>query len=277
MGEKITDRGIGNGISLLIMIGIIADLPFGITAEFFSRLEEQGGGLVVFVVELVLLVLAILLTILLVQGTRKIPVQFAKRVVGNKQFGGVRQYIPLKINASGVMPIVFAQAIMFIPFTIAGYSDVAALEGFVSFFADYTGFTYNIILAVMIVMFTYFYTAIIINPVQMSEEMKRNGGFIPGIKPGKQTAEFIDSVMSRITLPGSLFLALIAILPAFAGIMGVNSQFGQFYGGTSLLILVGVALDTLQQIESYLLMRHYDGLIKSGRIKGRSALPATSF
>jgi preprotein translocase subunit SecY len=276
LGERITDKGIGNGISMIIMIGIIARLPFALAAEFFSRMEEQGGGLVVFIVELVVLVLVILLCILLVQGTRKIPVQFAKRIVGNKQYGGVRQYIPLKVNAAGVMPIIFAQAIMFLPLTLAGFSSSEALTGFARAFSDYNGFWYNFTFAILIVLFTYFYTAITVNPNQMAEDMKKNGGFIPGVKPGKRTADFIDSVMSRITFPGSLFLALVAIMPAFIRLVGVNSQFAQFYGGTSLLILVGVILDTLQQIESHLLMRHYDGLMKSGRIKGRSSMNMAS-
>lgn len=271
LGEKITDKGIGNGISLIIMVGIIARLPFALFGEFVSRMEEQGGGLVVFLIELVFLIFVVLITILLVQGTRKIPVQFAKRVVGNKQYGGVRQYIPLKVNAAGVMPIIFAQAIMFLPLTIAGFSKSDAMSGFAATFSDFNGFWYNFVFALMIIIFTYFYTAITVNPNQMAEDMKKNGGFIPGVKPGKKTADFIDTVMSRITLPGSLFLAFVAIMPAIVGQFGVNSQFAQFYGGTSLLILVGVVLDTLQQIESHLLMRHYDGLMKSGRIKGRSS------
>jgi preprotein translocase subunit SecY len=271
LGEKITDKGIGNGISLIIMIGIIARLPFALFAEFISRVEQQSGGLVVFVVELIILILVIILCILLVQGTRRIPVQFAKRVVGNKQYGGVRQYIPLKVNASGVMPIIFAQALMFVPITLAGFSDSETMSGFAAAFADFNGFWYNFSFAVLIIAFTYFYTAITINPTQMADDMKKNGGFIPGIKPGKRTAEFIDTVMSRITLPGSMFLAFVAIMPALVHLIGVNPQFAQFYGGTSLLIMVGVVLDTLQQIESHLLMRHYDGLTKSGRIKGRSS------
>lgn len=270
LGEKITDKGIGNGISLIIMIGIIARLPFAIFGELISRMEVQGGGLILFVVELIVLIVVIILTILLVQGTRKIPVQFAKRVVGNKQYGGVRQYVPLKVNAAGVMPIIFAQAIMFIPITIAGFSQTEEVSWFVTTFANFNGFWYNFVFAVMIILFTYFYTAITINPNQMAEDLKKNGGFIPGIKPGKKTAEFIDTVMSRITLPGSIFLAFVAIMPALVRMMGVNSQFAQFYGGTSLLILVGVVLDTLQQVESHLLMRHYDGLTKYGRIKGRT-------
>ncbi|MDT8392537.1 MAG: preprotein translocase subunit SecY [Bacteroidales bacterium] len=270
LGERITDKGIGNGISLIIMIGIIARLPFSLFAEFISRLEEQGGGLVYFILEIAILVFVILLTILLVQGTRRIPVQYAKRIVGNKQYGGVRQYIPLKVNAAGVMPIIFAQAIMFLPLTVAGFTN-ADMSGFVAAFSNINGFWYNLVFFFMILLFTYFYTAITINPNQMAEDMKKNGGFIPGVKPGRKTAEFIDNVMSKITLPGSIFLGLVAIMPAIVSLVGVNQQFAQFYGGTSLLILVGVVLDTLQQIESHLLMRHYDGLTKSGRIKGRSS------
>ena len=271
LGEKITDKGIGNGISLIIMIGIIARLPLSIIQEFTTRFNE-GGGLVLFLLEIVFLILIIIFVILLVQGTRRIPVQFAKRIVGNKQYGGARQYIPLKVNAAGVMPIIFAQAIMFLPLTLAGFAKSDALTGFVASLSNFTGFWYNFFFGLMIVVFTYFYTAITINPQQMAEDMKKNGGFIPGVKPGKKTSEFIDTVMSRITLPGSIFLAIIAILPAFAQIFGVTSQFAQFYGGTSLLILVGVVLDTLQQIESHLLMRRYDGLMKTGRIKGRSSM-----
>lgn len=272
LGERITDKGIGNGISLIIMIGIIAQLPFALVGEFLSKMEEAGGGLVYFVVEIVLLVLVILVTILLVQGTRKIPVQYAKRIVGNRQYGGVRQYIPLKVNAAGVMPIIFAQAIMFLPLTIAGFAASDTLTGFAAAFTNIDGFWYNFVTFVMIIIFTYFYTAITMNPNQMAEDMKKNGGFIPGVKPGRKTAEFIDTIMSRITLPGSIFLGLIAIMPTFARMVGVTQQFSLFYGGTSLLILVGVILDTLQQIESHLLMRHYDGLTKSGRIKGRSSI-----
>ncbi len=269
LGERITERGIGNGISLIIMVGIIAQLPFALMAEFIARMEEAGGGLVVFLVEIVILMAVVVLVILLVQGQRRIPVQFAKRVVGNRQYGGVRQYIPLKVNAAGVMPIIFAQAIMFIPITLAGFSE--ALSGFAATMSNFTGFWYNFTFATLIILFTYFYTAITVNPNQMAEDMKKNGGFIPGVKPGKRTAEFIDNVMSRITLPGSLFLAFVAIMPALVSLMGVTGQFAQFFGGTSLLIMVGVVLDTLQQIESHLLMRHYDGLTKSGRIKGRSS------
>ena len=272
LGEKITDKGIGNGISLLIMVGIVARLPFAIAAEFGSRLEATGGGLIMFLVEIVFLLLVIIFSILLVQGTRRIPVQFAKKIVGNKQYGGVRQYIPLKVNAAGVMPIIFAQAIMFIPAAVVGFTDVASLSGFAQTFNNHNGFIYNLVFALLIIVFTYFYTAIMVNPNQMAEDMKRNGGFIPGVKPGKKTAEFIDQVMSRITFPGSLFLAILAILPAIAIQMKIDQQFAYFFGGTSLLILVGVVLDTLQQIESHLLMRHYDGLMKSGRIKGRTSM-----
>ncbi|MCF0206281.1 MAG: preprotein translocase subunit SecY [Bacteroidales bacterium] len=273
LGERITDRGIGNGISLIIMVGIIARLPYALAGEFISRFETTGGGLLVLLIELVVLFIVFVLAIALVQAVRKIPVQYAKRVVGNKQYGGVRQYIPLKVNAAGVMPIIFAQALMFLPIMFAGFSSGES-GSFVAAFADYTGFWYNFTFAVLIIVFTYFYTAVTINPRQMAEDMKKNGGFIPGVKPGNKTVDFLDDIMSKITLPGSIFLAIIAILPAFARMLGVNTQFAQFYGGTSLLILVGVILDTLQQIESHLLMRHYDGLTKSGRIKGRGSVSA---
>ncbi len=273
LGERITDKGIGNGISLLIMVGIIAALPFSFVAEFASRLDG-AGGLVIFLIEMVVLLIVIVLSILLVQGTRRIPVQVARAAISGRQAlpqGGTRQYIPLKVNAAGVMPIIFAQAIMFVPITLGGFAG-ESMSWFVTAFSDFTGFWYNITFFFMIIIFTYFYTAITINPNQMAEDMKRNGGFIPGVKPGRKTAEYIDNIMSRITLPGSIFLGLIAIMPSFAMIFGVNAQFAQFYGGTSLLIMVGVVLDTLQQIESHLLMRHYDGLMKSGRIKGRSSM-----
>lgn len=265
LGERITDKGLGNGISLIIMIGIISRLPFAFLSEIKSR-TAGNGGLIIFLIEIVILLLVIVGSILLVQGTRRIPVQFAKKIVGNKQYGGVRQYIPLKVNAAGVMPIIFAQAIMFIPAAISGFSGNSG-----GVFSERYGFWYNFIFAILIIMFTYFYTAIMVNPNQLADDMRRNGGFIPGVKPGKKTAEFIDQVMSRITLPGSIFLAGVAIMPAFAQKLGINSAFADFYGGTSLLILVGVVLDTLQQIETYLLNRHYDGLMKSGRIKGRGA------
>ena len=274
LGERITDKGIGNGISLIIMIGIIARLPQALFQEVVSRMSSTGaGGLIMFLFEAIVLLLVIAAAIMLVQGARKIPVQYAKKIVGNKQVGGARQYIPLKVNAANVMPIIFAQAIMFIPIAFIGYTNNSN-SGIAHALVDHTGFWYNFIFAVMIILFTYFYTAITINPTQMAEDMKRNNGFIPGIKPGKQTAEYIDTIMSRITLPGSFFLAFIAIMPAFAGYFGVKAEFAQFFGGTSLLILVGVVLDTLQQIESHLMMRHYDGLLKSGRIKGRAGVAA---
>ncbi len=268
LGEKITDKGIGNGISLIIMIGIIARMPANFVFESGTRLGGAGGAIAL-IVEIVILFVIVLGTIMLVQGTRRVPVQYARRIIGNKQYGGVRQYIPLKVNAAGVMPIIFAQAIMMLPIIIAGFSTDSS-SGFVVAFSNMYGFWYNFVTAILIIAFTYFYTAITINPVQMAEDMKKNGGFIPGIKPGRKTVEFFDMIMSRITLPGSIFLAIIAILPSIAVKAGVTPQFAQFYGGTSLLILVGVVLDTLQQIESHLLMRHYDGLMKSGRVKGRS-------
>ncbi|MBT5858293.1 MAG: preprotein translocase subunit SecY [Flavobacteriales bacterium] len=271
LGEKITDGGIGNGISLLIMIGIIASLPSALFGEFIQALDATSGGLVVLLVEVVLLVIIIGLSILLVQGTRRIPVQYAKRIVGNKQYGGVRQFIPLKVNAAGVMPIIFAQAIVMVPTMFLNMSEETswlAVE-----FSNIKGLTYNIFYFVLIVVFTYFYTAVTVNPKQMAEDMKKNGGFIPGIKPGRKTAEYLDNIMSRITLPGSLFLGFVAILPAIAMNLNGNMsiQFALFFGGTSLLIMVGVVLDTLQQIESHLLMRHYDGLMDKGKIKGKSS------
>ena len=268
LGERITDRGLGNGISLIIMVGIIARLPFALVAEGGARISQSaGGGVLMLIVEGIILFFVFVATIALVQGTRKIPVQYAKRIIGNKQYGGVRQYIPLKINAAGVMPIIFAQALMMFPLIFAGFD---ATRGIAATLTNPMGFWYNFIFGLMVVAFTYFYTAVTVNPTMMAEDMKKNGGFIPGIKPGKKTAEYLDSIMSRITLPGSIFLAIVAILPAFASMLGVDGQFAQFYGGTSLLILVGVVLDTLQQIESHLLMRHYDGLMKTGRLKGRT-------
>ena len=267
LGEKITDKGIGNGISLIIMIGIVARMPANFVFEAGTRMNGAGGAIGL-IVEILFLFVVVLGVILLVQGTRRVPVQYARRIVGNKQYGGVRQYIPLKVNAAGVMPIIFAQAIMMLPMIIAGYTNSGS--GFVVAFSNMYGFWYNLVTAILIIVFTYFYTAITINPVQMAEDMKKNGGFIPGIKPGRRTVEFLDTIMSRITFPGSIFLAIVAIMPSLAVKAGVTSQFAQFYGGTSLLILVGVVLDTLQQIESHLLMRHYDGLMKTGRVKGRS-------
>ena len=269
LGERITDNGIGNGISMIIMIGIIARFPFAIKAEFVARISEMNGGPIVFIIEIVLMMVIIALCILLVQGTRRVPVQYAKRVVGNKQYGGVRNYLPLKVNAAGVMPIIFAQALMFIPPMIFANASQESISGFWGSFLDYNRLGYNVVYFILIILFTYFYTAITINPQQIAEDLKKNGGFIPGTKPGKQTAELIDNIMSRITLPGSIFLGIVAVLPAIVRKFGVNQQFAQFFGGTSLIIMVGVVLDTLQQIESHLLMRHYDGLTKSGRIKGR--------
>ncbi len=279
LGERITDKGIGNGISLLIMVGIIATLPQAFLQELAGKYERQGGGLVLFVVEVAALLIVIMLSIGLVQAVRRIPVQYAKRTAAGVQYGNMsRQYIPLKVNAAGVMPIIFAQAIMFIPITVLTYTGFQSdnMNSFITMFRNIQGFWYNFIFAVLIILFTFLYTAIQVNTNQMADDLKRGGGFIPGIKPGKPTAEFLDIVLSRITFPGSIFLALIAILPAFAMVAGINTQFAYFYGGTSLLIMVGVVLDTLQQIESYLLNRHYDGLMKSGRVKGRSAVGTTS-
>ena len=265
LGEKITDKGIGNGISLIIMIGIVARLPHALLAEINARFQTSDGSAIMLILELVLLFLVFMATVALVQAVRKIPVQYAKRIVGNKQYGGVRQYIPLKMNAANVMPIIFAQALMFIPMLFANVAP-----GFAAAFSDMRGFWYNLTLGILVVAFTYFYTAIIINPQMMADDMKRNGGFIPGVKPGKATVNYIDTIMTRITLPGSIFLALVAILPALAmKFLNIQQAFAYFYGGTSLLIMVGVILDTLKQIESYLLMRHYDGLMKTGRIQGR--------
>ena len=265
LGEKITDKGIGNGISLIIMIGIVARLPHALLAEINARFQTSDGSAIMLILELVLLFLVFMATVALVQAVRKIPVQYAKRIVGNKQYGGVRQYIPLKMNAANVMPIIFAQALIFIPMLFANVEP-----GFAAAFSDMRGFWYNLTLGILVVAFTYFYTAIIINPQMMADDMKRNGGFIPGVKPGKATVNYIDTIMTRITLPGSIFLALVAILPALAmKFLNIQQAFAYFYGGTSLLIMVGVILDTLKQIESYLLMRHYDGLMKTGRIQGR--------
>lgn len=270
LGERITDRGIGNGISLIIMIGIVARLPYALAAEIGQKVTGSGvGGPLILVVELVVWFLVIIAAIAIVQAVRKVPVQYAKRVIGNKQYGGVRQYLPLKINAAGVMPIIFAQALMMFPMLLGRWD---ATRGIAAAFSSYTNVWYNIVFAFLVIVFTYFYTAVTVNPTMMAEDMKKNGGFIPGVKPGKKTAEYIDTIMSRITLPGSIALAFIAIMPAFANIFGINNQFASFFGGTSLLITVGVVLDTLQQIESYLLMRHYDGLMKTGRLTGRSGM-----
>ena len=270
LGERITDKGLGNGVSLIIMIGIIARLPGAVLTEWGTRASGGAGGLVWFLFEIVFLLAVMAGAILLVQGTRRVPVQYAKRVVGNKQYGGARQYIPLKVNAANVMPIIFAQTIMMLPITLLSWAQGDNAGGFVRAFMDNTGIWYNLVFAILILLFTYFYTAITINPTQMANDLKRNNGFIPGVKPGKATKDYLDAIMDRITLPGAFFLAIVAIMPAFARVIGISGGFAQFFGGTSLLILVGVVLDTLQQIESHLLMRHYDGLLKSGRIKGRT-------
>ena len=269
LGERITDRGIGNGVSLIIMIGIVARLPYALTAEIGEKLSTTNGGLLLLIVELIVLFFVFVAAIALVQAVRRVPVQYAKRIVGNRQYGGVRQYIPLKINAAGVMPIIFAQALMLLPLLFSRWD---ATRGLAATLGNYTGFWYNLIFGFLVIIFTYFYTAVTINSNMMAEDMKKNGGFIPGVKPGKKTAEYLDAIMSKVTLPGSFFLALIAILPAIAMVFGVNNQFASFYGGTSLLILVGVVLDTLSQIDSYLEMRHYDSLMKTGRLTGRSGM-----
>ena len=259
LGERITDRGIGNGISLIIMIGIVARLPFALFSEIATKLTATNG----------VLIFVFIAAIALVQAIRRVPVQYARRVIGNKQYGGVRQYIPLRINSAGVMPIIFAQMLMLFPII---FSKWDATRGLAATLGNYQGFWYNFIFGLLVVIFTYFYTAVTINPTMMAEDMKKNGGFIPGVKPGKATKDYLDNIMSRVTLPGSIFLAIIAILPAMAMILGVTNQFASFYGGTSLLILVGVVLDTLQQIDSYLTMRHYDGLMKTGRLSGRMGM-----
>lgn len=270
LGERITDKGLGNGVSIIIMVGIISRLPGALWGEWQSRIAGATGGVVFFFLEILVMFVVVAGCIMLVQGARRVPVQYAKRVVGNKQYGGARQYIPLKVNAANVMPIIFAQAIIMLPLMLFGYIDSAKESPILTAMSDVTGFWYNFTFALLILIFTYFYTAITINPHQMAEDLKRNNGFIPGIKPGKPTANFINTIMERITLPGAIFLAIVAILPAFAQLLGVSAGFAQFFGGTSLIILVGVVLDTLQQIESHLLNRHYDGLLKTGRIKGRS-------
>ena len=270
LGEKITDKGIGNGISFIILVGIIARFPGAFAQEFANRLTTAQGGLVMFLIEFILLFAVIAGAVMLVQGVRRVPVQYAKRIVGNRQVGGVRQYIPLKLFAANVMPIIFAQAIMFIPITLAGFNANGQSSWIVRNFSDMTGFWYNAVYFVLIILFTYFYTAVTVRPNDIADGLKRNNGFVPGVKPGSKTAEYLDSIMSRITFPGSLFLGVVAILPAFASICGVSREFAQFFGGTSLLIMVGVVLDTLSQVESHLSMHHYDGLMKSGKIKGRA-------
>lgn len=269
LGERITDKGIGNGISMLIMIGIVSRFPGAIYKEFVSR---GSGQILLFVLEIVALYFVIMGAVMLTQAVRRIPIQYAKQVVGNRVMGGQRQYLPLKLNAAGVMPIIFAQALMFIPSLGASYfaekSDFAS--NVATIFANYTTWQYNLLFAFLIIVFTFFYTAISVNPQQIADDMKRGGGFIPGVKPGQQTSEYISSVLDRITFPGALMLAVVATLPAFASLLGISTDFAHFFGGTSLLIMVGVVLDTLQQVESYLLMRRYEGLMKSGRVKGRT-------
>ena len=270
LGEKITEKGIGNGISMLIMIGIISRFPGALIAE---GLEKGSSGMLLLIIEAVVLFFVVVGVIALTEATRRIPVQYAKQVVGGKVYGGQRQYIPIKVNASGVMPIIFAQSLMFVPALIAqiwaGENDIANYIG--TTFSDFTSWQYNLLFATLIIVFTFFYTAITVNPEQIAEDMKRNGGFVPGVKPGAPTGEFIDSIISKITLPGSILLAAVAILPALAIVAGVGGEFAQFFGGTSLLIMVGVIMDTLRQIESYLLMRHYEGMMKSGNVKGNSS------
>jgi len=276
LGEKITDKGIGNGTSIIIMMGILARLPEALLQEFSSKTADGGSGLVFFLVEIAFFIVITIGLILLIQGTRKINVNYAKRIVGNKQYGGVRQFIPLKVNAAGVMPIIFAQAIMFIPATTISFATNAeSASGFIRVFSDHTNPIYNVIYGILVIVFTFFYTALIFNPSTMADEMKKNNGFIPGVKPGQATADYIGAVMDRITLPGAFFLAVVGIMPGIAAALNINSNFATFFGGTSLLIMVGVILDTLQQIESQLLMRHYDGLMSSGRIKGRTS-PASA-
>lgn len=280
MGEKITDKGIGNGTSLIIMVGILARLPHSIGQEFDARNLGGGGGLLIFLIEIAVFIAVVVGLILLTQGTRKIPLNYARRIIGSnnaaKEVSGSRDFIPLKVNSSGVMPIIFAQAILFIPATLVGFSNNETAQGFVRAMSDHTSFWYNLIYAVLVIAFTYFYTALIFNPTEMADNLKRNNSFIPGVKPGEPTADYIATIMDRITLPGAVFLAVAGILPGVAALLGVTSGFSSFYGGTSMLIGVGVILDTLQQIESHLLMRQYDGLMKTGRISGRQGVSSAT-
>jgi len=279
LGEKITDKGIGNGTSLIISAGIIARLPHALVQEFEAKTQAAGGGLLIFLIEIAIMVLVVMAIILLVQGTRRIPLNYARRIVGAtsaSDLSNARDFIPIKVNSAGVMPIIFAQAMLFIPATVIGFSNSETAQGFVKHLTNPGSLWYNVIYAILVIAFTYLYTALIFNPNQMSEDLKRNNGFIPGIKPGPDTANYIGMIMDRITLPGAIFLALIGILPGLAGQMKITSGFASFYGGTSMLIMVGVLLDTLQQIESQLLMRHYDGLMETGRITGRSTVAANA-
>jgi preprotein translocase subunit SecY len=276
LGERIQDKGLGNGTSIIIMVGILARLPQSIIQEFYTKQEKGGGGLLIFLIEIAILVAIIMGLIILVQGVRKIPVNYAKQIIGNKQFGGARQFLPVKVNSAGVMPIIFAQAIMFLP-TLVSFTNLDSAKGIVRIFNDHSNFWYMLVYSVMVIGFTFLYTALIFNPKQIAEDLKRSNGFIPGVKPGQPTADYIGSIMDKITLPGAIFLAVVGIMPGFAQRLGVTQSFSTFFGGTSLLIMVGVVLDTLQQIETYLLMRQYDGLMSSGRVQGRqTAMPTTT-
>ena len=276
LGEKIQDKGLGNGVSIIIMIGILSRLPQAVIQEFVARQAKGGGGLLIFMIEIAILIAIIMGLIVLIQGIRKVPVNYAKQIVGNRQFGGARQFLPLKVNSAGVMPIIFAQAIMFLP-TLFSFTNLDSAQGIVKVFSDHSNPWYMLIYAVMVIGFTFLYTALIFNPKQMSEDLKRNNGFIPGVKPGQPTADYIGAIMDKITLPGAVLLAIVGILPGFAQLLGVQASFSTFFGGTSLLIMVGVILDTLQQIETHLLMRQYDGLMKGGRIQGRQTVSSASY
>lgn len=275
LGEKIQDKGLGNGTSIIIMVGILARLPQNLVQEFGSKQQKGGGGLLIFLIEIAILVAVIMALIVLVQGVRKIPVNYAKQIIGNRQFGGARQFLPVKVNSAGVMPIIFAQAIMFLP-TLVSFTNIDSAQGIVRIFNDHSNAWYMVIYSVMVIGFTFLYTALIFNPKQISEDLKRNNGFVPGVKPGQPTADYIGSIMDKITLPGAIFLALVGILPGFAQRLGVTQGFSSFFGGTSLLIMVGVILDTLQQIETHLLMRQYDGLMNSGRVQGRQTVSTST-
>ena len=274
LGEKIQDKGLGNGTSIIIMVGILARLPQSIVQEFTAKSQKGGGGLLIFLIEIGILIAIIMALITLVQGVRKIPVNYAKQIIGNRQFGGARQFLPVKVNSAGVMPIIFAQAIMFLP-TLVSFTNLDSAKGMVKIFSDHSNVWYMVIYSVMVIGFTFLYTALIFNPKQIAEDLKRNNGFVPGVKPGQPTADYIGAIMDKITLPGAIFLAVVGILPGFAQRLGVTASFSTFFGGTSLLIMVGVVLDTLQQIETYLLMRQYDGLMSSGRVQGRQTAGST--
>ncbi len=277
LGEKIQDKGLGNGTSIIIMIGILGRFPQAVIQEFQSKQQSGGGGLLIFLIEIAVLVGIIMGLVVLIQGVRKIPINYAKQIIGNRQFGGARQFLPVKVNSAGVMPIIFAQAIMFLP-TLFSFTNIQSATGIVKIFSSSSNPWYMVIYGVMVIAFTFLYTALIFNPKQMSEDLKRNNGFIPGVKPGQPTADYIGSIMDKITLPGAVLLAVVGILPGFAQMLGVQQGFSTFYGGTSLLIMVGVILDTLQQIETHLLMRQYDGLMKGGRLQGRQTVsPASNF